>query len=384
MLFSIKFRLRNQNYNPKTNLTPINCRLTINGITAPDFFTGIRCNPKKWDVKRQCITGRSNEVIEDNKSLDNIRTDLKKIINDMKENDTSISIRKRYLEKDIPPPTLTEIFEKYIVEEKESLNGTDNELNPKTIEKWYYSLNHLKRFVGENFKLSNLKKGFENQYYRFLIKGNLMKNDHAVRNVSYLNTVLDYAVQENYLFKNPLTRSLLKKDKPKEISYLKPHIVEKIENLKLESEFKESIDLFLFICYTSMDNNELRVLDKDKHIFGDTIVIMRGKTKKYSSKQIIPILPKTKSLLEKYNYQLPVHHTYTFNRYLKVIKSMLNINELTTKVGRKTAGMFFLTNSVPIEVVSRIMGHKSVKTTQKYYADILESEIVLDKTKHLM
>lgn len=385
MLFSIKFRLRNQNHNPQTNLTPLYCRLTVNGVICPDIFTGVRCNPQKWSVERQCIVGHSNEVHEDNKTLEKVRTDLKSIINDLDHGEDVHDVRRKYLEKDIPPPTLLEMFQKYITEKKENLNGTKSELDPTTIEKWYYSKKHLEGFVGEKFKIRDVKKGFDYQYYTFLMQMGTMQNDHAIRNINYLNSVLDYAVVCQYIKLNPLTLEGLKKDPPKDIYYLEPEQVEEIENMSFSGTFLESVDLFLFICYTSLDNNELQFFNYEKHIKGDTIVIMRGKSERFRSKQIIPILPKARTLLEKYNYNLPVHHTHTLNRYLHVIEGYLNLPEkLTTKAGRKTAGMFFLLNGVPLEVVSRILGHKNITTTQRHYADVLSRIYVLEKTKHLI
>ncbi len=384
MLFSIKFRLRTQNHNPITNLTPIYCRISVNGETAPDIFTGVRCNPKSWNVAKQIITGYSKEVKEDNNTLENIRTDLKNLINYKEEHDTAITIRNKYVKKDIPPPTLTQLFNKYIVDCKEHFNETEYALNKKTIEKWYYSLKHLTDFVGEKHKLSSVKNGFEDDYYKYLIKTGTMKNDHAVRNVSYLKSALDYAVKLKYLEINPITCLQFRRDPDKDIVYLSPEILQQIEQMNFEKSFQESVDLFLFICYTSMDNNELQVFNAQQHIVDNAIIIKRGKSKRFGSKQIIPILPKTRQILEKYDYQLPVHHTYTLNRYLDVIEKLFGLPyNLTTKVGRKTAGMFFLVNDVPIEVVSRILGHKSVKTTQRHYADVLTAKMVLDKTKHL-
>lgn len=384
MLFSIKFRLRTQNHNPITNLTPIYCRITLNGETAPDIFTGVRCNPKLWNVAKQMITGYSKEIKEDNNTLENIRTDLKNLINYRDEQDNAITIRNKYIKKDIPPPTVTQLFQKYIVDCKETFNDTEYALHKKTIEKWYYSLKHLTDFVGENCKLSGIKKGFEDEYYKFLIKKGAMKNDHAIRNISYLKSALDYAVKLKYLDTNPISSQQFRRDPDKDIVYLMPELLIEIERMSFEKTFQESVDLFLFICYTSMDNNELQIFNPQQHIIDNAIIIRRGKSKRFGSKQIIPILPKTRKILEKYNYQLPVHHTYTLNRYLDIIEKLLNLPyNLTTKVGRKTAGMFFLVNDVPIEIVSRILGHKSVKTTQRHYADILTAKMVLDKTKHL-
>lgn len=377
MLFSIKFKLRNQNYNPKTNLTPINVRLSVNGFTCTDFFSGVRCNPQKWNQKLQRIDGTKTETYEDNATLENVRTDLKRIINNLKEGETVHHVRALYLAKNVPAPTLLECFEKYIKEEKEKQN-----LNVKTVEKWYYSLHHLEGFVSKNFRLDEIKKDFGKKYFNYLVEKGTMSVNHALRNVSYFNSVLEFAVDNNFIERKVLAGVGVKKTPPKDIIYLDDSQLLSIENMQTEGVFMEVVDLFLFICYTSLDNNELRRLNFS-HLQDNVIQINRGKTKQ--SLQIIPILPKARKILEKYNNELPVHQTYTLNRYLKVIKGFLNLPEqLTTKVGRKTAGMFFLLNDVPLEVVSRILGHKSIVTTQTHYANVLDKMLILKKTKHLM
>lgn len=385
MLFTVKFRLRSQNHNKSTNLTPLYCRLTVNGITCPDFFTGVRCNPIKWNHKEQRIIGSSNDILEDNKTLDNIRASLKSIINNLEEGEDVFAVRKKYLEKDLPKPTLVEAFEMFIKNEKECFKGTEKELNEKTIQKWYYSRDHIKSFTGDKFKLRDIKKGFERKYFVHLLQSGKMGNNHAIRNVSYLNSVLDYCVMERFMEENPISLKTFLRDQPKPIVYLSDEQVSVIENIQsVDPHFIECRDIFLFMCYTSLDNNEIQKMDIEQHLDGNCIKITRGKTK-HKSLQIIPLLPKTRLLLKKYNNQIPIHPTYRINRYLDVIETVLKLNfNLSTKVGRKTAGMFFLTNRVPIEVVSRILGHKSVVTTQKHYADVLSKVLIINSTKHLM
>lgn len=378
MVYSIKFRLRNQNHNLKTGLTPLYVRMSVNSVFCTDFYSGLRIKPETWLENSQEIRGKTKEVFEDNQFLQNIKDSLKELINYLQDFETVHHVKKRFLTKEIPVPFLVTAFEQYIIEEKETEN-----LHPKTIEKWYYSKNHLLDFVGEKFHILDINKTFGNDYYKFLIK-KAMSNNHAIRNLSYLNTVLNFCVEKDFILKNPLIRKNTKKDTAKPIYYLNAQQIEKIENLDVQGIFKEVLDLFLFTCYTSLDNNEMLRL-KPIHIKTDVIEIYRGKGMAKNSLQIVPILPKARNMLEKYNYQLPKHETYTINRYLHVIESLINLPyNLTTKVGRKTSGTFFLLNSVPLEVVSRILGHKSIKTTQTHYADILTKLLILEKTKHLM
>lgn len=383
MLFSIRFKLRNQNHNPQTNLTPIYVRISVNGVTCSDFYSGVRCEPERWRQKEQRIIGTSRELLQDNETLMNVRTDLKELINNLKPDETVHTVRRMYLEKKHPVPTLIECFAKYIKEVKESeiLN-----LSTSTIEKWNYSKNHLSDFLkckNVTFELSQITKNLSKEYYKHLMSLGTMKHDHAVRNVSYLNSVVDWAVDELYIEKNPISMNGLSRGKTKPLIYLESHEVLLIEKMQFPDDYQEALDLFLLIVYTSMDNNELQAFDKRIHMRGDAIIIERGKGN--GGLQIIPVLPKARLIFEKYNYKLPTHSTTTINRFMLVIEKMLDLPyRLTTKIARKTAGMWLLTNGVPIEVVSRILGHKSIVTTQKHYADVLSKIMVLEHTKHLM
>lgn len=72
------------------------------------------------------------------------------------------------------------------------------------------------------------------------------------------------------------------------------------------------------------------------------------------------------------------------NDYLKVIAKTVGIQKrFTTHVGRKTAGTYLLNNDVPLEVVSNILGHKSVKTTEKIFAFLLQ-DTILRTAAHLI
>jgi site-specific recombinase XerD len=97
----------------------------------------------------------------------------------------------------------------------------------------------------------------------------------------------------------------------------------------------------------------------------------------------IPFLPQARMILEKYDGNIPVVSNQKMNDYLKDVAKTVGINKhLTTHVGRKTAGTYLLNHDVPIEVVSKILGHKSVTTTEKIYAVLLQ-ETILRKTAHL-
>ena len=148
-------------------------------------------------------------------------------------------------------------------------------------------------------------------------------------------------------------------------------------------------DVFLFSCYTGLayaDVNKLKRseistgIDSQKWIF-----TTRQKTDTASR---IPLLPVALDLLKKYeDYPacinegklLPVLSNQKMNAYLKEIADVCGIQkELTFHIARHTfATTVTLANGVSIESVSKMLGHKNIRTTQ-HYAKILDSTVSRD------
>jgi len=115
------------------------------------------------------------------------------------------------------------------------------------------------------------------------------------------------------------------------------------------------------------------------------IITNRQKTGSTSN---VPLLPIAEEIIDKYENHpmvsqsgklLPVYSNQKVNEYLKTIAENCNINKkLTFHCARHTfATTVTLSNNVPIESVSKMLGHKSIKTTQ-HYAKILDSKVSND------
>ena len=148
-------------------------------------------------------------------------------------------------------------------------------------------------------------------------------------------------------------------------------------------------DIFLFSCFTGMAYIDVKTLGQDDIVIdtnGDKwIKTTRKKTKTRSS---IPLLPVADAILEKYAAHpnvlmgkglLPVLTNQKSNAYLKEIADLCGIKKnLTTHLARHTfATTVTLTNGVPIESVGRMLGHRSLKTTQ-IYAKVLDTKLAED------
>ena len=145
-------------------------------------------------------------------------------------------------------------------------------------------------------------------------------------------------------------------------------------------------DIFVFCCYTGLAYADVKQLKQENIIIGVNgdrwIKMQRKKTKAISS---IPILPPAEDIIQKYSDHpyvidgkgvLPVLTNQKSNAYLKEIADVCGINKnLTTHLARHTfATTVTLSNGVSIATVSKMLGHRSLKTTQ-IYAKVLDSKI---------
>ena len=148
----------------------------------------------------------------------------------------------------------------------------------------------------------------------------------------------------------------------------------------------------MFCCYTGLsyiDVKGLTVEDIQIGIDGRKwLHIYRGKT---DSRTSLPLLPTALDIIEKYSKDLeceisgkllPVKSNQKMNAYLKEIADICNINKkLTFHMSRHTfATTVTLTNDVPIETVSKMLGHKNIRTTQ-IYAKIVDKKVSADMQK---
>lgn len=155
------------------------------------------------------------------------------------------------------------------------------------------------------------------------------------------------------------------------------------------SRLEQVKDTFLFCCFTGLAYADIKKASPENLIKGfdgsEWIQVNRTKTNSLSK---IPVLPVSKAILEKYkthqycikyNKILPVLSNQKMNAYLKEIADLCGINKnLTSHVARHMfATTVTLTNKIPIETVSKMLGHKSIKTTQQY-SKVLDVKVADD------
>ena len=153
--------------------------------------------------------------------------------------------------------------------------------------------------------------------------------------------------------------------------------VEAIEKAEMPTESLERVkDLFLFQCYTGLAYADLMRFDMSKAVKGEKYYLVTDDRKKTGEGYTVVLMEKAMDILKKYDYKLPKMTCEQYNMRLKIMADACGIEKpIASHFGRRTCGMLLLNYGFPIEIVSKVLGHSNIKTTQQAYAKILDRTV---------
>jgi site-specific recombinase XerD len=377
----------------KNGRAPIYARVTINGQRV-EISTQKEAPVLDWDARSQSVIGRSAEARLINTDLAFIKTKLLTCNSQLAARGITVTpelLKNEYSGNIEKPRMLLQIIRQHNDDIKK-LIGKD--YCQATWVKYNTTLKHITDFLKWKYNLSdiNIKElGFEFiTDFEFYLKSE--KNIDVNTNAKYiknLKKIVHECVAKDWLPKDPFMAYKVKAKKT-EREFLTDLEIKAIEEKHFTIERLNQVkDIFLFSCYTGLayidvfnltTNNISLGIDGEKWIFTH-----RQKTETASR---IPLLTPALAIMDKYaNHPqannngklLPVPSNQKTNSYLKEIAACCGINkELTFHVARHTfATTITLTNGVPIESVSKMLGHKKLQTTQ-HYAKILDKKVSSD------
>jgi site-specific recombinase XerD len=253
-----------------------------------------------------------------------------------------------------------------------------NNYAPKTLMGFQTHLNKLKEFRPK-LDFNSIDIGFWNSYDSYLRgKDNMPNTIH--KQSRQLKKFLNKAVEFGIIKENPLKNIKVKQNEGNR-EYLSRDEINRLELAFKKQKSKnhgkgQVLKYFLFACYTSLRYSDIKQLKFNHLINGNTIHLEMEKTGKMVS---IPLSEKAKSLLpEKSLPNKPVFKVYTnqvTNRHLKTIAEDAEIEkELTFHCARHTWATITLDLTGDIALVSNVLGHADIKTTQ-IYAKVLEQKM---------
>nr|WP_066219039.1 site-specific integrase [Formosa haliotis] len=392
--FAIIFFTRKSKTDSK-NLS-IYARVTVNGKRS-EISLKRHVLLSQWDSSKSRGKGKSKEITVLNTYLDQAYIKLLDCHRQLLEQGdliTSKTIKAKYLGEGDVYKTLTDLITYH--------NTTMlHVLKPGTMKNYYTTEKYLKQFLSTSLKvddvyLKQLNYRFVTDFEFFLrllknVKGSLsLANNGVMKHLERFKKILNLGVKLEWIEKNPFEKIKLKFDKH-DRAYLTTKELQFLEDTHYYNDRLERVkDCFLFACYTGLsfiDEKNLIKKQITKGIDGNYWIFTRRE--KTSQTVKVPILPKAMQIIEKYkdystDYVFPMISNQKTNKYLKEIAIDCNIQKkLTFHVARHTfATTVMLSNGVPIETVSKLLGHTKLSTTQ-IYARVVESKISEDFNKLL-
>lgn len=389
--FKLLFYLK-KNEPKKNGNVPVMGRITIDGIPK-SFSTKLDINPNNWDLKHGRVLGKSAQALGTNLKLDNIRVRINKIYDDMLKNEgfaTAQKVKLSFLGVGVMDDAILKVFKDQNEDFERMVSKGKRSQN--TYNKYKTVYNHLNEFIKERYHREDLA-------FRELTSDFIREFDFFLRidkecthNTVWVYTMpvialADLAIKKGLIRQNPFEDYEISMEET-DRSYLLKENVEKLMLLKPSKDKYEFVkDIFIFSCFTGLsyiDIQKLKWSNIQSFFDGHQWIISRRKKSDVASN--VRLLEIPKRIIEKYrgltrsDYVFPVPSNATCNSHVKKMIEEAEIvteQKITFHTARHTFATMFLTEGVPLESLSKMMGHKNISTTQ-IYAKITSQKISKD------
>ncbi len=375
---------------------PIYMRITIDGIPK-ELSTKRSCDPDRWNSHSGRATGTNEKVKTLNNYLETYQAKVFEVKRRLVEDHqlvTAAAIKDILMGVDQRNKMLIKIFEDYNTDVKK-LIGID--YSNSTWTKYDRTRRFAKEFIQWKYKtedihIRQLNFDFVNQFDLWLKTIRKCCQNTSIKYISILKMIILYCKDNQWLDHDPFARFEMKKEEVEPI-FLTKEEIQKIAEKKIGNERLSRVrDVYVFCCYTGLAYADVEKLTRTEISVGvdDQLWIFTDRLKT-KIKSRVPLLPLSLRIIKKYgddpacinaNKVLPVLSNQKYNAYLKEIADICGISKtLTTHTARHTFGTTVtLGNGVPIESVSKMLGHKKVSTTQ-HYARVLDIKVGEDMRK---
>ena len=357
-----------------------------------ELSTNRSVQPQNWNDENGTVKGRDAKTI--NKYLEAFVSKINNAYSQLyiaQQEITLEAIRVLVLgEPATPKHTLIEVAKEHDAHFKSMLGI---KYSPGSYKNYKTTLKYLIEFVPiyankSDIPLTMVNYKFCEAFFTFLTTEKTCHTNGANKQIQRLKKLINYAIKLDYIQVNPM-KSYTVEFEPVNKVALTNEEIQRLLALKLMRPVLEQVrDVFLFQCYTGLAYSDLKLLSP-KHISAgkDNTYWIHMNRQKTKVSFAIPLLQPALFILQKYLPEtatdqplLPVLSNQKMNDNLKIIQELAGISKnLTTHLARHSfATTITLSNGVPIETVSRMLGHTKLSTTQ-IYAKVLETKIASDK-----
>ena len=367
-------------------------RIYLNNERLSLGSTGIAITASQWDKDKERIKGRTTDALSTNLQLDNIASGLQAIFRKIEmSDDLSLErIKSEFLGKKDEIDTLMQLFEKHNTDISKQVGIS---VSKATLQKYNVCKRHFSDFLDKQYKRNDLKlteltylviREFD-LYLRTVVGQNA---NTATKTMKTFKTITLLGQKMGVLLHDPFMNHRFHLE-PVNRGFLTDEEILLIANKEIGIPRLELVrDIFIFSCFTGLAYIDVSNLTPDHIVtLGDKQWIMTQRQKTSVETNIL-LLDIPKAIIDKYcdnpaypkreNKLFPILSNQKMNAYLKEIADLCGIKKnLTFHLARHTFATMSLSKGVPMESVSKMLGHTNIKTTQ-IYARITNKKIEHD------
>lgn len=394
--FGVHYVLRNGKKD-RRGLSPVYARISVNG-TRCELALKHYLLSNDWDIGKGMAKPKSIELRQFNAYLEEVRGKLARCYRELQMQGcllTATAVKNSMLGDGKPETPSRSLL--WLVAQHNTMMA--QVLKPGSLKNYFTTERYLKAFLQKHFNVGDISlKELNYEFitnFEFYVRTTPLKefdrceNNGTMKHLERLKKIVTWAVKNEWIDKNPFSNYKLK-FKRKEREFLTEQELSAIESKILENPvLHRTRDLFVFSCYTGLAFVDLMNL-QEHQIFTGNEGLQWIKTTREKTETVVnvPLLSPALAILHKFlkndkpdnsENVFPRITNQEINRNLKIIAGICEIRKyLTFHLARHTfATTVTLMNGVPIETISKMLGHTKLSTTM-IYARVTQSKIGMD------
>ena len=365
-------------------------RCSLNGERANFGSTGIGVDPKAWDCTKSRVNGRNTEALSTNLQLSNLEDLVTSIYYKYEKTDmlSLERIKQDYLGKTVSTDTIMELFETHNEDIKKQVGCGG--LSTTSYSKYELVRKRFAEMIMKNYRRKDLRltevTSFVIHDFELYLRTEIGQSPNtATKTLKTFKSVILFGIRNGLMTNNPFANIRFHL-KGVDRGYLEDDELNRLMNKEIGNKRLSLIrDLFVFSCFTGLAYIDLANLKGENIVTLNGVEWIKGRRIKTGTLINVVLLDIPKRLILKYTddkrrkeHLFPIISNQKMNEYLKEIAAICDIDKnLTCHIARHTFATMALSKGVPIESVSKMLGHTNIRTTQ-IYAKVTDKKIEHD------
>jgi integrase/recombinase XerD len=357
-------------------LIPIWYKITVNGDVV-DKSTGIFIKESDWDATKKKVLDTNDFASAHNARLSMLNSNMHVAAINADHNNKVLSKSSflKAVSQPIKTPTVIEVLATI-----NQLYQKNTKLSPNTLRcinaRYMLLIRFFKCRKLNTLLVTEIKLSL-GELFKSWMAQNGYSSSHTTKCLQLLKASEQWAINNDFCDYSKLQSITVKHKMVRERVFLMPEEFEHLKKVLLPTRLERVRSRFIIQCLTGLDYTDMCDLNRGFLKWKNDIAYLQDKRNKSKSTAIIPLVKEVHDILEYYNWNLPEISLQKYNAYLKELGEAAGIKSaLTSKSGRYTFGMLMLSYGFSIEVVSRMMGHSSIRITERVYAKIMPDRIM--------